>query len=116
MKTGPLFQWVSREPEWWPEDASPSTLYQSHLNPRVIPGETETTIQIEVPGVEPSDVKVKIEGKSLIVDAADRGSCYLTLGQRLDPEAATATLKHGLLTVRIPKRESRIVEVVVSEG
>jgi HSP20 family molecular chaperone IbpA len=86
----------------------------SSFNYRVRSEEQETHIEIELPGVEPSDVKVLIEGRSLNVKTS-KGSVYLTIGQRLVPDEAKANLRHGLLTVSIPKRDAKIVEVNVTE-
>jgi len=76
--------------------------------------ESEAIIEIETPGINPSDISVTIEGKSLTVKTP-RGDAYVTIGQRLKSEDATASLKHGLLTIRVPKRDSKIVEVQVHE-
>lgn len=84
------------------------------LNCRVTSEDNAAVAEIEVPGVNPSEVKVQIEGRSLSVETP-RGNAYVTIGQRLSPDEATASLKHGLLTVRIPKRDARIVEVRVYE-
>lgn len=85
------------------------------LHVRPIKSEDHTAIaEIEVPGVDPAEVKVRIEGRSITVESP-RGNAYITIGQRLSPDEATASLKHGLLTIRIPKRDARIVEVQVHE-
>ena len=86
----------------------------AQLNYRIISEDNSAIAEIEVPGVEPSDVKIRIEGRSLSVETP-RGNAYVTIGQRLSADDATASLKHGLLTIRIPKRDARIVEVKVSE-
>jgi HSP20 family molecular chaperone IbpA len=85
---------------------------RSPLNSRVLPGEDKTTIEVEVPGVNPEEVKVRVEGRSLSVDTP-RGSVYYTIGQRIDAENAEAELKNGLLTISIPKRDARVVHVKV---
>ena len=84
------------------------------LNYRIISEENSAVAEIEVPGVDPSEVKVQIEGRSLSVETP-RGNAYITIGQRLAPDDAVASLKHGLLTIRIPKRDARVVKVQVSE-
>lgn len=84
------------------------------LNYRIISEDNAAVAEIEVPGVDPSEVKVRIEGRSLSVETP-RGNAYVTIGQRLSADDASASLKHGLLTIRIPKRDARIVEVKVSE-
>lgn len=84
------------------------------LNYRIKSEDHAAVAEIEVPGVDPNDVKVRIEGRSLSVETP-RGNAYVTIGQRLSPDDATASLKHGLLTIRIPKRDARVVEVKVFE-
>jgi HSP20 family molecular chaperone IbpA len=84
------------------------------LNYRILSEDHAAVAEIEVPGVDPNELKVRIEGRSLSVETP-RGNAYVTIGQRLSPDDATASLKHGLLTIRIPKRDARIVEVKVFE-
>ena len=87
---------------------------RSNLNYRITSEDDSAVAEVEVPGVEPSDVKVRIEGRSLTVETP-RGSAFFTLGQRIDADHTTAAIKNGLLTIRIPKRDARIVEVKISE-
>jgi HSP20 family molecular chaperone IbpA len=84
------------------------------LNYRILSEDNAAVAEIEVPGVNPSELKVRIEGRSLSVETP-RGNAYVTIGQRLSPDEAKASLKHGLLTIRIPKRDARVVEVEVHE-
>ena len=83
-----------------------------NLSYRITTEDDAAIAEVEVPGVAPSDVKVRIEGRSLTVETP-RGSAYFTIGQRIDAEHTTADLKHGLLTLRIPKRDAKVVEVNV---
>lgn len=92
----------------------PPVSRNSQLQCRISSEDNTAIVEIEVPGVEPSEVKVRIEGRSLSVETT-RGNAYVTIGQRLDADGASASLKHGLLTIRIPKRDARIVEVKVHE-
>lgn len=87
----------------------------SELTRKVDNNSNPAVIEIEVPGVEPSDIKVKIEGRSLSVETP-KGSAYIPIGQRLDAEGTTANLKHGMLTIRIPKRDAKVVSITVHEG
>ena len=87
---------------------------RSGLNYRITSEDDAAVAEVEVPGVTPEDVKVRIEGRSLTVETP-RGNAFFTLGQRIDADHTVASLKHGLLTIRIPKRDARIVEVKVSE-
>jgi HSP20 family molecular chaperone IbpA len=89
-----------------------STNRISSLNYRVLSEEDSSVVEVEVPGVEPADVKVKLEGRQLSVDTP-KGSVFFSLGTRIDASNATANLKHGLLTIKIPKREATTVEVKV---
>lgn len=86
----------------------------NELNRRLDFKSNPATLEIEVPGIPPSDVKVKIEGRSLMVETP-KGNTFVTLDQKLDTDRATATLKHGLLTINIPKKETRTLEIAVSE-
>jgi HSP20 family molecular chaperone IbpA len=87
---------------------------RSGLNYRINSEDDAAVAEVEVPGVKPEDVKVRIEGRSLTVETP-RGNAFFTLGQRIDADHTVASLKHGLLTIRIPKRDARVVEVKVSE-
>jgi HSP20 family molecular chaperone IbpA len=82
------------------------------LNYRVVSEKDASVVEVEVPGVNPEEVKVKLEGRQLSVDCP-KGSVFFSLGTRIDASHATANLKHGLLTVRIPKREASSIEIKV---
>ena len=73
--------------------------------------------EVEVPGCGPKDVKVNCEGRAIQVETP-RGNSYFTVGARIDMDNIEASIQHGLLTLRVPKREARRVEVKVlgSEG
>lgn len=85
-----------------------------NLNYRIHAEDDAAIAEVEVPGVEPSEIKIRIEGRSLSVDTP-RGSAYFTIGQRIDAEGTTAEVKNGLLTLRIPKRDAKVVEVTVKQ-
>ena len=68
--------------------------------------------EVEVPGVNPKDVKVRVEGRAVHVETP-RGNTYFTIGSRVDVDNVTASIHHGLLSLRVPKREARTVEVKV---
>jgi HSP20 family protein len=82
------------------------------------------TIEAALPGIKPDDVDIMVENGTLTItgrtaDArkAEDGSYLLqeirrgafsrsvTLPQGLEPDRATATFEHGVLTLRIPKAE-----------
>lgn len=71
-------------------------------------------LEVEVPGVDPNEVKVEAKGRAIVVECP-RGSTYVTVGSRLDLEGITASVKWGLLTVRIPRRDSKTVEIAVTK-
>ena len=70
--------------------------------------------EVEVPGVEPKDVRVRVEGRAIHVETP-RGNTYFTIGSRVDGDQVTASVKHGLLTLRIPKRQAKVVQIVVED-
>jgi len=82
------------------------------------------TIEAALPGMKPEDVEITVEdgtltisGKtaderssedgSYLVQEIRRGSFSrsLTLPNGLEPDKATATFEHGVLTLRVPKAE-----------
>jgi HSP20 family molecular chaperone IbpA len=83
------------------------------LNARIVPKEGSIEVEVEVPGVEPSEVEVRVEGRSLSI-STPRGFSHFTIGQRIDPDNAEAELKNGLLRVTIPKREAKVVHIKVA--
>jgi HSP20 family protein len=82
------------------------------------------TVEAALPGIKPEDVEITVEdgtlsitGKTAAERSSDEGSYLvqeirrgsfsrsLTLPQGLEPDKATATFEHGVLTLRIPKAE-----------
>ena len=82
------------------------------LSYEIKPGEDAVTAEVEVPGCAPEDVKVNCEGRAIHV-VTPRGNAYFTVGARIDMDNIEASIRHGLLTLRVPKREARKVEVKV---
>ena len=81
-------------------------------------------VEAALPGVKPEEVDITVEGGTLtisgefrserkdgegdyLVQEMRRGSFSraVTLPQGLEPDKATATFEHGVLTLRIPKAE-----------
>ena len=77
------------------------------------------TVQIELPGVEPEDVRLVASPRALLIAGERRrpkdGGHYqqmeidygpfqrqITLADDIDPEQASATYDRGMLTVRLP--------------
>ncbi len=70
--------------------------------------------EVEVPGVNPKDVTVRVEGRAIHVETP-RGTTYFTVGARVDGDNVKASVKHGMLTLTIPKRQAKTVAVVVED-
>jgi HSP20 family protein len=77
-------------------------------------------IMIELPGVEKDDVTVKVREDRLDVtapapsglDEKTRGyACTIHLDEPVDGEHAEATFNNGIVTLVIPKRERRHVDL-----
>ena len=77
------------------------------------------TVQIELPGIDPQDVRLVASPQALLIAGERRrpraGGHYqqmeidygpfqrqITLAENIDPEQATATYERGVLTVRFP--------------
>ena len=77
------------------------------------------TVQVELPGVDPSDVQLVAAPQALLIAGERRRpkDCghyqqleieygpfqrQITLAEDVDPEAASATYERGILTVRLP--------------
>jgi HSP20 family protein len=77
------------------------------------------TIQVELPGVDPGDVKLIASPRALLIAGERRrpkdGGHYqqleidygpfqrqITLSDDIDPDHATATYERGMLTIRLP--------------
>ena len=85
------------------------------LSYEIKPGEDAVVAEVEVPGCSPSDVKVTCEGRAIHI-VTPRGNAYFTVGARIDMDNIEASIRHGLLTLRVPKREARRVEVKVTDN
>lgn len=87
---------------------------------------TEIVVESAVAGVKPEDIDVRVTPDSVSIKGSRRHEasreerdylyqeCYwgnfsrsVVLPQDIDPEAATVTLKNGILTVRLPKSEKK---------
>jgi HSP20 family protein len=85
-------------------------------------------IVLEIPGVRPEDVKISLENDLLTIRGEKRPQAErksdrvhfqraFSLPATVDPEKATATCEHGILTVTIPKAErARPREIPVEVG
>jgi HSP20 family protein len=101
----------------------------------VEPDADGVTVRAELPGVDPAAIAINVEGRTLTISAERKSeerqngayrlreraygqfSRSLRLSDDLDAEAITADAKHGVLTVRIPKRaESKPRQIEVKVG
>jgi HSP20 family molecular chaperone IbpA len=93
-------------------ESSPSQLVHS-----VLEQDSETVINIEIPGVDPSTVEVQCENNSLVV-SCPRGQMTTPLEPASDISKIKADIKWGLLTLRIPVPEvpqTRVIKVSVHD-
>lgn len=76
--------------------------------------ESELSYEIEVPGVPPDKLRLKVENQKIILNCPN-GNYHITLppGANVDPESAKAKLKYGILTVTLLKKKSPYVEISV---
>lgn len=103
-------------------DLSPRTPQVHTLAPATDVHETEKTIEfrVDLPGVAPDAIEVKLEGNvlTLAADRADeqrsgvrrerswgRFSRSFTLPETVDGASPEASYKHGVLTVTLAKKE-----------
>ena len=61
----------------------------------------ETTVEIEVPGVDPSTIGVNCEGNTLTVTCA-KGQLTVPIDPTVDTSKISADILWGMLTVTIP--------------
>jgi len=90
----------------------PSNNSRRGLNYQINTEDDAVVAEVEVPGVDPKDVKVKVEGRAIHVETP-RGNAYFTIGSRVDSDKVTASTRHGLLSLRVPKREAKVVQVKI---
>jgi HSP20 family protein len=110
--------------------------YQATFSPRfdIWEGDDELVLYGDLPGVEPGDLEIQFENRQLTIHgkASRRGDevNYLyseygvgdfhrsfTIGESINGEAISAELRHGVLTLHLPKSEAakpRRIEVKAS--
>lgn len=77
--------------------------------------ESEMTVTIEIPGVNPAEVSVHSDASILYVEC-ERGSMSLPIEPIFDTNDVKAEIQWGLLTLRIPRRASRAVKVNILDA
>ena len=79
-----------------------------------------TIYEIEVPGVDPTDIDLHTQGEAIRCQFSrneTEGAVFLNPGNEFDLERTTADLKHGMLTVRVPpKKEHRKKKIPIALG
>lgn len=91
----------------------------------IVEGEKEFSVRVELPGVDPKDVEITLEGNVLTLKGEkkqvreEKGRGYtrsecvygtfqrsLTLPEGVDPASIKAEGDHGVLEIRVPKPEA----------
>jgi HSP20 family protein len=108
------------------ELTTPERTYSTvSFTPRVdiLENQDELVLLADVPGVQPGDVDIRFENGELVIHGRcqsrqeninylareyDIGDYYraFTIGEALDADRISAELKHGVLTVHLPKSEA----------
>ena len=87
----------------WPFSAPPQRAQQQH---RELIRDDGATLEVDLPGVKPSDVEVTVEG-NLVKVKYSRGStgCSLTwqITEAFDIDTASARMEHGVLSLDFSK-------------
>ena len=97
---------------------------QTRQYPRVNVWENENGLifEAEVAGVEPSDLDVSAEGNSLVIKGTKRYASDeapvefqrgFNLPFELDPEKVKATVKNGLLTVSVSRKQAEQRKIAI---
>lgn len=80
---------------------------------RRLPNEGDTvSYEIDLPGIAPEDLKLKVEDRKLLLDCA-KDKYSLRIPADVDPEGIKAKLKYGVLTLTLPNKKSSSVEISV---
>ena len=107
-------------------DEMTESAFGTSLSPRMdmIEEDKEVIVKAELPGIRKKDMDIRLDGDVLTIKAEKKEEKetkednyharerrfgqyvrYITLPARVDAEKVTATLKKGLLVVRLPKAE-----------
>ena len=113
------------------------TAFESGITPKMdmYEDEKEIVVKAEMPGISKSDLDIKLDGEMLSIKAEKKEEeevkeathytrerrfgkyvRYMTLPSRVDTENVSASLKKGLLEIKLPKAEgpdSKQIEIKV---
>lgn len=89
---------------------TPNRTYASPLVD-VFENDAEYLLRAELPGVQEPDIELRYEGETLRLEAARTTDHRVfrrsfEVSDRIDTEAISAELTHGVLSVRLPKAAS----------
>ena len=59
------------------------------------------TIEVEVPGVNPKDIKIDIQSGTLMVECS-RGSANIMIGPQVSLDTVKASVRWGMVIVQMP--------------
>ncbi|MGC9148032.1 MAG: archaeal heat shock protein Hsp20 [Sulfolobales archaeon] len=94
------------------EEGRPRRVISEEIEPLVDVYEEDDTITVvvEMPGVEKEKIKVRTEGKRLIIEGSNGKKYYreVDLPVEVDVKNAKATYKNGILEIKLKKK--RVVE------
>jgi HSP20 family molecular chaperone IbpA len=104
----------------------PTTLLRSgstvwHGSARVERVSEQLTVTAALPGVEPEAIEVTVTGRTLNVGVrvgdVTRSIFSARIADDCDLDGATARLRHGLLTLELPRHSARTIPIEVgSDG
>ena len=84
------------------------------LNKFLYTQDDNTVIDVELPGVDPKDVKISHENGRIYLN--DQVIAFGLNGNYYDMSAVKAELKYGLLKVTVPKKKPNRLEIPITTG
>ena len=90
------------------------------LQPEIDLSETDEAYEYaaDVPGIRPADLEISVEGDEFTLCGKARGGRFerrLRLPRDAESAAASATLEHGVLTLRVPRTAAAQIQVTRAE-
>jgi len=80
--------------------------------------ENQYVASIDLPGVSKEDINLDIDDGYLVVSAIRKSNKakktrYVKLYKNVDPQAITASLSDGVLSVQLPKKEKEKIKISI---